>query len=108
MAGWQRSQASKSCWFTRQLRRGRDVFAALPDAGQIEPVALNDRVVCSDREHPVDDDVVRNEVHEHRELDGDGAIAAVLVRADTWNQVQALGAFASESSAVIGPSDEVL
>ena len=45
IAGWVRSQASKSCWFTRwnSSTERVDVTALCHDVGQVQPVALDDR-----------------------------------------------------------------
>lgn len=91
MPGWQRSQASKSCWLTRWKSSpgAVKVLAGFHDAGQVQPAAFHDSAIRTQREHAVDDHMVGDQVEEHRGLDGDREVATVLIISDARQQVHA-------------------
>ena len=66
IAGWVRSQASKSCTLTR-WNSSTDCDEVPPGRhhlGHVEPVALHQCAIGGQREHPVHDHVVGHQVDE--------------------------------------------
>ena len=95
-----------------QLDRLLQVGTGGDDLRQVQPVALDDGVVGREREHPVEDDVVGHQVHEHVGPDRHRVVAAVLVVGDAGDLLQTLRAVDGEALDVVAEdravTDEVL